>query len=216
MRKTPYSASQPIPTYQVRASYDETTIRVYQAYSIEIAEAALRGRTFVSPPFSMTRMTWIKPSFLWMMYRCGWAQKVKAQARVLAVDISRKGFEWALENAWLSHCPTHLSHEEWRRRKDAAPAVVQWDPEKDIFLQPLAHRAIQIGIGGVAVEKYVNSWIREITDITEMAREIEHMLKTVGVAEAVNLLPNERAYPAIIDSIVPIDPGGSTRSASAS
>ncbi|WP_141653813.1 DUF4291 family protein, partial [Erwinia billingiae] len=31
--------------------------------------------TFASPPFSMTRMTWIKPSFLWMMYRSGWGMK---------------------------------------------------------------------------------------------------------------------------------------------
>ncbi|MFT5999906.1 MAG: hypothetical protein ACI81P_002365 [Neolewinella sp.] len=27
------------------------------------------------PAFSYQRMSWIKPNFLWMMYRCGWAKK---------------------------------------------------------------------------------------------------------------------------------------------
>ena len=40
-------------------------------------------------------MTWIKPSFLWMMYRCGWGLK-EGQETVLAVEITREGFEWAL------------------------------------------------------------------------------------------------------------------------
>jgi hypothetical protein len=67
---------------------------VYQAYSPEIADAAVRAGTFV-PPFSLDRMTWIKPSFGWMMHRCGWATK-PGQERVLAIQISRAGFEWAL------------------------------------------------------------------------------------------------------------------------
>ena len=59
---------------EVRAVYDAETIRVYQAYSDEIADAALAAGTFVAP-FKRDRMTWIKPSFLWMMYRSGWARK---------------------------------------------------------------------------------------------------------------------------------------------
>jgi hypothetical protein len=58
-----------IPTRQIRAQYDDSVIRVYQAYSDAIADVALERQTFVSPPFKMERMTWIKPSFLWMMYR---------------------------------------------------------------------------------------------------------------------------------------------------
>jgi len=48
-------------------------------------------------------MTWIKPSFLWMMYRCGWGLKDENQKRVLAIDIDRAGFERALSMACLSH-----------------------------------------------------------------------------------------------------------------
>lgn len=75
------------PFRQVRAVHDDETITVYQAYNPEIAEAAVRAGRFV-PPFSLNRMTWIKPSFLWMMYRCGWATK-PGQERVLAVRITR-------------------------------------------------------------------------------------------------------------------------------
>ena len=60
--------------HEIRAVYGAETIRVYQAYHGGIAEEAVRPGTF-GPHFSMNRMTWIKPSFLWMMYRCGWAER---------------------------------------------------------------------------------------------------------------------------------------------
>lgn len=59
---------------KIYAKYDDKTIRVYQAYNNKIADEAIKLGTF-GKNFSLTRMTWIKPSFLWMMYRCGWAEK---------------------------------------------------------------------------------------------------------------------------------------------
>src|SRR6202042_2093945 len=90
-----------LPHRQIRAVYTDTMITVYQAYSGQIAEPALQAQKFV-PPFQRNRMTWIKPSFLWMMYRSGWGTK-DGQERVLAIDITRSGFQWCLENACLSH-----------------------------------------------------------------------------------------------------------------
>ena len=56
------------PYRQIRALYDEDTITVYQAYSAEIADPAVKEqRLTASPQFSGTRMTWIKPSWCWMM-----------------------------------------------------------------------------------------------------------------------------------------------------
>lgn len=54
--------------------YGDEVIRVYQAYNNQIVDEAIRLGTFGSC-FKMERMTWIKPSFLWMMYRSGWATK---------------------------------------------------------------------------------------------------------------------------------------------
>lgn len=45
---------------EIRADYDASTIVVYQAYRKEIALAALAAGRFVAP-FSLNRMTWIKP-----------------------------------------------------------------------------------------------------------------------------------------------------------
>lgn len=93
----PRAARSAQPLRQIRALYDATTITVYQAYSPAIADAALRAGAFV-PPFKEARMTWIKPSFLWMMYRSGWGTK-PGQERTLAVRITREGFEAALADA---------------------------------------------------------------------------------------------------------------------
>lgn len=75
-----------VPERQIRALFTASTVTVYQAYSPEIADRALAAGTFV-PPFKLGRMTWIKPSFLWMMH------PKPGQERVLAIQITRDGFE---------------------------------------------------------------------------------------------------------------------------
>jgi hypothetical protein len=89
------------PYRQIRAARDEESITVYQAYDPAIAEPAVTAQRFVTP-FERERMTWIKPSFLWMMYRCGWATK-PGRTRVLAIDLTHEGFAWALAHSCLSH-----------------------------------------------------------------------------------------------------------------
>src|SRR5467141_3875887 len=78
--------------HTIRAAYSDHTIRVYQAYRPEIAVPVLEAGRFV-PAFQMGRMTWIKLSFNWMMYRSGYATK-PGQEVILGIDITRKGFEW--------------------------------------------------------------------------------------------------------------------------
>ena len=185
-----------MPYQQIRAFYDDKTIRVYQAYSDAIADSALEHGTFVSPPFKMDRMTWIKPSFLWMMYRSGWGKKDSGQNRILAIDITREGFEWALEHSLLSHdAHNYKDKEEWLRIKKATPVRIQWDPERDLHLQPLEHRAIQIGLTNEAVPLYVNEWIQNITEITNLASEIHSLVEGDNLEAARKLLPIETEYP---------------------
>ena len=186
-----------IPTCQIRASYDETTIRVYQAYSDTIANAALAHGRFVAPPFKMERMTWIKPSFLWMMYRAGWGFKDAGQSRILAVDITRKGFDWALEHSCLSHADASMSKDEWEALKQRSPVRVQWDPERDLLLEPQQHRAIQIGLSREAVDLYVNQWIVRLTDVTPLAHAIHGLVAEGRYDEARGMLPVEAPYPPL-------------------
>lgn len=183
-----------IPERQIRASTTATTIRVYQAYSNAIADAALEHGTFVAPPFSMTRMTWIKPSFLWMMYRAGWGYKDDGQRRILAIDITHEGFDWALAHSCPSTRPPDLDIDGWLRLKNASPVRVQWDPERDLHFAPLAHRTIQIGLSGDAVTRYVRDWITAITDITPLAHDIYADVKAGDLQRASSKLPLERRY----------------------
>jgi Domain of unknown function (DUF4291) len=180
---------------EVRALYTDTTITVYQAYPVEIASAALRAGRFV-PPFKRERMTWIKPSFLWMMYRCGWATK-PGQERVLAVEIRRDGFEWALGHAALSHFDRaqHASAAAWSREMKTSPVRVQWDPERSLHLTELPYRSLQVGLGGEAVGRYVDEWLIGLTDVTGTAREIRGRLDAGDDAGATAMLPAERVYP---------------------
>jgi hypothetical protein len=185
-----------IPYRQIRAFCTVETIRVYQAYSDAIADSALQHGTFVSPLFKMDRMTWIKPSFLWMMYRSGWGKKDTGQNRILAIDIAIQGFEWALANSCLSHYSKgyYASEDEWLKTKARSPVRVQWDPERNLHLQPLQYRSIQIGLSGEAVKWYVKDWIRGIQDVTEMAHQIHKLVEEDRCDEAMLLLPAEKPY----------------------
>jgi Domain of unknown function (DUF4291) len=180
---------------QVRASFADTTITVYQAYSPEIAGPAVAAGRFV-PPFKRQRMTWIKPSFLWMMYRCGWAEK-PGQERVLAVSLRREGFEWALAHACLSHFVPELypDRQVWARKLKQSPVRVQWDPERSLLLQPLPYRSVQVGLSGIAAVGYVDDWTAGITDVTDLAREIHGLVRKGELDAAQRLLPQERPYP---------------------
>jgi len=182
------------PERQIRAVYTDQTIRVYQAYSDAIATPALTHQTFQSPPFSLTRMTWIKTSFLWMMYRAGWGHKEAGQARILAIDITHQGFAWALAHSCGSHPPGGMSADDWAEMKAAHPVRVQWDPERDLHHNPLAPRSIQIGLSGEAVTRYCNEWIQAITDMTPLAHEMCDLVKNGALEEAQALLPTERPY----------------------
>lgn len=182
----------------IRAAFTDTTIRVYQAYGPEIAVPALTAGRLV-PPFKRGRMTWIKPSFNWMMYRSGYATK-SGQEFVLGIDIARSGFDWALEHATLSNFDpvVHGSRAEWQDRLATHPVRIQWDPARDWRLAVIdGVRAIQIGLSGEAVERYVSEWIVNIEDMTPTAH-------TVAEASRLGLRPAHP--PDAAERHYPIDP----------
>ncbi|WP_062205070.1 DUF4291 domain-containing protein [Streptomyces sp. NBRC 109706] len=191
----PSQPSQPTPARQIRAVYTPDTVTVYQAYPPGIGRPAAGDGRFPAR-WKRERMTWIKPSFLWMMYRCGWGQK-EGQETVLAVEISRAGFEWALRHACLSHYDraVHPDRDAWRRALRAAPTRVQWDPERDPLLRPLPYRSLQLGLSGEAVARYADEWIVSIEDITPLAHRVHALVRAGDLDSARGLLPVERPYP---------------------
>ncbi|UUU40746.1 DUF4291 domain-containing protein [Streptomyces sp. NBC_00162] len=185
-----------VPNRQIRAAHTDSTITVYQAYSPALGGPAARDGRF-PPAWKRERMTWIKPSFLWMMYRCGWASKA-GQETVLAIDITRSGFDEALRGACLSHWKrgVHADREAWQQSLRATSARVQWDPERDLHLKPLPYRSLQLGLSGPASRAYADEWTVAIRDVTPLVREIRSLLRTGDEAAARALLPAETPYPA--------------------
>ena len=177
---------------EIRAVYSKDTIRVYQAYNKIIASEAVMKGTF-GDHFKMDRMTWIKPSFLWMMYRCGWATK-ENQECVLAIDIQRNAFDYLVANAVISTYQEEMyrSREEWKRLIHSSDIRLQWDPERDIHGNPLNYRSLQLGLRGEALRKYVDEWIVDITDITSYVNELKCLI--LQKKDVSMLLPKENVY----------------------
>ncbi|MFJ2904541.1 DUF4291 domain-containing protein [Streptomyces sp. NPDC087212] len=193
---------------EVRAVHGGATVTVYQAYPVGIGGPAARDGRFPGG-WKRERMTWIKPSFLWMMYRCGWGTK-EGQETVLAVEITRDGFAWALRNACLSsYVPgVHADLASWQRELKRSPTRVQWDPERDLRLRPLPYRSLQLGLSGEAVRRYADEWTVGIRDVTPLAREIHALVRDDDLDAARKLLPPERPYPVPDELLSPLRPTG--------
>ena len=185
------------PEHQIRADFDRETIVVYQAYSDQIADPALRNGRFVEP-FSFNRMTWIKPSFLWLMHSSNWAQK-SGQERILAIRIRRAGWYSALAKGVLTAFDprAHRSKDEWADAFASAQVHVQWDPERNMRGAALQHGSIQVGISRDLIREYNEDWITEIKDLSPTVAKMRSLIRSGDVKAAAKHLPPERPYPIL-------------------
>ena len=101
--------------HSVRADFNKNSIIIYQAFRPQIALPALREQKFVAP-FSFERMTWIKPSFLWLMARSNWGRK--SNQHILGIRISREGWEKALREGVLTTPQPQIygSYDNWQQK----------------------------------------------------------------------------------------------------
>jgi len=196
----------------ILAQYDESRIVVYQAYRPSIARFAAENG-FFGGEFSLGRMSWIKPNFLWMMYRSGWAQK-EGQEHVLAVWLLRDAFEGILEQAVHTTFDPELyaTEQEWKRALARSPVRVQWDPDHEPSGRREARRAIQLGLSGPVLERYAREWIVGLEDITPFVREQREHVRTGNLEHLTT--PRETVYPvsaalaARLQTDPPQDPTG--------
>ena len=155
------------------AQFDERSIVVYQAYRPSIGHWATEHGTLGGPDFSFDRMSWIKPNFLWMMYRCGWGLKEDQQV-VLAIRMLRTGFDELLREAVPSSFPTdgpYGTRDDWREAVRACAVRLQWDPDHDPAGAKLERRALQLGLRGRALRRFATEWIVGIEDVSEFVAE---------------------------------------------
>ena len=167
-------------TYEIRANYDNKTIVMYQAYNDAIADAAMEAQRFVAP-FSMRRMTWIKPSFRWLMHRSNWGKK-SGQTRTLAVHIYRDVWEEALSQGVLTHPEPsiHGSREAWHEAFEGGA---------------LDHYSIQVGLTRHLIEEFASNWIARIEDLSPQVAKMEKMRQGKHKKHLSRHLPSERVYP---------------------
>lgn len=181
--------------FEIRADYNTNTIVVYQAYNKTIAKSAVESQKF-SAPFSFNRMTWIKPSFLWMMERSNYGQKSNQEC-ILALHIKRQAWEKALSKAVLTSPEkrVYANPENWEKKFNNAEVYVQWDPERNIKGNKLDYRSIQVGISRHLIKEFNEEWIVKIEDCTPLVRKILHLTKLGEYDKAKKLLPIEKVYP---------------------
>jgi len=155
----------------ILAQFDAESVIVYQAYRPEIGRFAAANGYF-GDGFSLSRMSWIKPNFLWMMYRCGWASK-EGQEVVLAVRLRRAAFDTILAAAVPSAFDPRLysTDADWKGAVARSDVRLQWDPDHHPSGAPMERRAIQLGLRGTTLQRYSREWIVSIEDVSEFARE---------------------------------------------
>jgi len=176
------------------AQYDDNSVVVYQAYSPAIADFAVKNGYFGGSHFSLTRMSWIKPGFLWMMFRSGWATKPN-QERVLAISIQRSAFDEILSKAVeAKYIPEdYPSEQAWKDAIAASDFRLQWDPDHSPSGEPLARRAIQLGLRANVLATFAKDWIITIEDITPFVHE--QSLNALSGNTASLITPLETPYP---------------------
>ena len=149
VRYTKYLEEIPQAGRHILAQQKENQIIVYQAYNSAIADFAVKNQFLGGKAYSYSRMSWIKPNFLWMMYRSGWAQK-KNQERILGIWISKTNFDLILQQSAFSSYKESIygSRENWKEQLKKKKVRLQWDPDHDIYGNKQDRKAIQLGIKG--------------------------------------------------------------------
>ena len=152
-------------------------------------------------------MTWIKPSFAWVLYRSGYGKKDINQKRILKLKLRHDDF-----SSLVSRCTFG------RNNSVVGEGRIQWDPERDLYAAEWHEkhgcwypkrctetRAIQIGLKGSMSEEYVGCVVK-IEDVTELANLVGEV-HTSGtesdgqdgsvqqqLQELQKRLPNEKQY----------------------
>ena len=184
----------------ILAQFDERAIVVYQAYRPAIGHwAAEHGR--FGGEFRFNRMSWIKTSFLWMMYRSGWATK-PGQEVILAVWLQRDGFEAILAEAVPAIYDPDLYRDQAERVAAVARSTVrlQWDPDRTPGGGRLGRRAIQLGLRGRTLLQYATEWVVEIEEITGFVREQAAFAGSTELRKDL-LVPRVEAYRPASDEV---------------
>jgi hypothetical protein len=77
-------------------------------------------------------MTWLKPSFAWMLYRAKYGTK-PGMERVLRIKLTHQVVAEILSCCRLQRSSKTASIDNKSLSGSVSGAIVQWDPERDLF-----------------------------------------------------------------------------------
>jgi Domain of unknown function (DUF4291) len=199
----------------ILAQFDDESVVVYQAYRPEIGHFAAEHGYF-GGGFSLDRMSWIKPNFLWMMFRSGWGT-MPDQEVTLAVWLRRSAFDDILKGAVHSTFvpEVYSNQEEWKQAVARSSVRLQWDPDHDPSGAKVERRAIQLGLRGDALARYAREWIVRIENISSFVERQHHHAHPAAHDRL--LVPREEVYPvedAEVAATLGVDPFGDRTGAS--
>lgn len=180
----------------ILAQYDDESIVVYQAYRPSIARYALEHGRFGGPDFSFGRMSWIKPNFLWMMFRSGWATK-EGQEMVLALRLRRSFFDELLRQAVPSSwsASTHATKEAWSHALARSEVRLQWDPDHAPSGAKLPRRALQLGLRGSMLAAFASSDV--LLEVIDMTGFVASQRPWATDDSKTLMTPVEQVYPGL-------------------
>lgn len=186
------AAAWPQAGEHVLAHYDDESVVVYQAYRPSIGRFAIEHGYLAGPDFSLSRMSWVKPNFLWMMYRSGWGTK-EGQEITLGLRVRRAFFDSLLEAAVPSSfdASRFASREAWQAAVADSEVRLQWDPDHAPSGARLERRAVQLGLRGQTLEAFARKELLEVIDLTGfVASQRAHARDDAAAL----LTPLERVY----------------------
>jgi hypothetical protein len=171
---------------QIIAQKENDNIIVYQAFNPSIAKYAVEHQQFGGPAYSFNRMSWIKPGFLWMMYRAGWAGK-EQQQHILSITLPLKHFKTILQQATITSFDKQFFATEtiWKDELSKTDVRLQWDPDHDPNGNKQDRKAIQIGMKGEMLKQFCTQWIIKIKDITDFVKQEHQKVLTNKIDELV-------------------------------
>ena len=167
----------------------DDTLTFYAAFNDAIANYAVANQCFGGHAFSFNRMTWIKPGFMWMMYRSEWAT-AENQQRILALRIKKEDVVKILQEGVLSSfdATKYTDETAWKQDLSHSEVRIQWDPDHDEYGLKQKRKAIQIGLKGEILRKFATEMLLQIEDITSFVRAQRiHKVTNKGV-----LVPQEK------------------------
>ena len=176
----------------ILAHYNAETIVVYQAYRPSIGEYVIKHGVF-GGEFSYSRMSWIKPNFLWMMYRSGWGTK-EGQEITLGLRLRRRYFDSLLSRAIASswHHSDQVAREAWQAAIATSEVRLQWDPDHAPDGRRVDRRAIQLGLRRAALVAFGKRELLEVVDMTDFVAAQRANLADAGLHHL--RMPVERIY----------------------